>query len=244
MSTAVFVTTYNRPQALARSLPQIVGLGAPVLVVDDGSNPADLDQNESLAEDHGAAFLFLPENRGLAAAMNIGLSYWLADPAVEWISYFQDDVDVRKDALQVLAKVQDRGTRPLLTGHDAAEHKAVRSEVVNGVSVTGKGNCRATHLHAHRDYWAGVMPLQSRGLHTPCRPDMMPPEWRERYAKTPESRGCGSEVDHWITHRAPQSVVAKGGYVVCVPGLVLTFLWKAEDSCWNNRAPLGPDIDA
>ena len=73
--TAILVTTYNRPEALARSLPQIVALGVPVLVVDDGSGDADADEVACIAYDNGVEALFLPVNRGLAAAMNVGLSY-------------------------------------------------------------------------------------------------------------------------------------------------------------------------
>ena len=68
---AVAVTTYERPMALARSLPQIVALGAPVLVVDDGSRPEAALINRAACEREGAHYLHLPENRGLPAAMNI-----------------------------------------------------------------------------------------------------------------------------------------------------------------------------
>src|SRR6185436_13666813 len=107
MKTAVIVTTFNRPACLARSLPQIVAaareVGAPVLVVDDGSEMTE----EVPINGHfsglairqpriglGATWIWLPENRGLAGALNIGLSYWLADPSIQAISYFQDDVEV------------------------------------------------------------------------------------------------------------------------------------------------------
>ena len=148
---------------------------------------------------------------------------------------------MRPDCLDVMRRVKNLGGAPLLTGHDAAEHPAIGHTVCGTIPVTLKDNCRATHLHAHRDYWAGVMPIQSRGLHTPCKPEIMPESVREAHQRTGETRGMGSEVDHWITHRAPNSVVKQGGHVVCVPGLVRTFLWKAEDSCWANPQRAGED---
>jgi hypothetical protein len=77
---AILVTTFNRPAALARSLPQIAALGCAVVVVDDGSEGRLARENAVLCERYQVTRLALPENRGLAAAMNIGFSYLLADP--------------------------------------------------------------------------------------------------------------------------------------------------------------------
>jgi len=230
-STVCIVTTCNRPDALARSLPQIVALGAPVLVVDDGS-PDELALD--LANHHGAACLRLPHNRGLACALNVGLSYWLADTAVEWISVFQDDVDVRPDCLEVLARIAATGTAPIMTGHDAAEHAPDGADEVAsmlaGILVRKKRNSRATHMHGRRDYWQAVMPIPTRALGAP-----------KRTSDDPDVRGLGSNVDFWIYRDCPESVVARGGHVLCVPGLVRTFLWEGKDSTWNNTQRAGAD---
>lgn len=217
--TAIVVTTYNRPDALKRTLESLRKLGLPILVVDDAS-PNSLGTFYT-CHDGGAFLLRLPENRGLAGALNIGLSYWLADPMIKWISYFQDDVDVDPDILEVLRDVQHEKDRPLLTGHDAVEHPALAEKVVSGVKVKLKKSCRATHMHAHRSYWESVMPIPSRELGAP-KPIPGKP------------RGMGSNVDWWVATNAPKSVGATGRYVTCVPGLVRTFLWKKAESTWDN----------
>lgn len=220
---AAVVTTMNRPGALARTLPQVRVLGWPVLVVDDGSRG---DETWEIATKAGVDCLLLPSRRGLAAALTIGVTYWLADPAVKWVSVFQDDVDVRPDAGTVL-EMFSMLDHPLLTGHDAAEHVGV-SDRIRGHEVKRKTNCRATHLHAHRDYWMKVLPVPSRSLGAPHR-------------VAGEPRGLGSNVDWWIVRDAPESVVAAGGHVLCIPGLVRTFLWRKEDSNWDNEQRAGAD---
>lgn len=238
-STGVVLTTYNRPAALARSLPQIVALGWPVLVVDDGSAYQECnletegwDRIQEIISESEPPYpapcvvnrIIIPQNRGLAAALNIGLSYWLADPAIEWISCFQDDVDVHPETRSTLESVQHATNYRLMTGHDAAEHPATRRVSINGIECVTKANCRATHLHAHRSYWESVMPIRSLALHAPHKIPGAP-------------RGMGSRVDHWIVSEAPRARKE----VVCIPGLVRTFLWHKEDSTWDNEVKLGED---
>jgi hypothetical protein len=218
---AVLVTTYARPAALRRSLPQIVALGAPVLVVDDGSPAPASAANREICAAAGAAYLLLPDNRGLPTAINVGLSMLMAEPAVRWISYFQDDVDVSPDTLTRLAPLEDAAQRPLLTGQDAGEHPVVDRVEIAGIAAARKRSTRGSHLHAHVDYWAGVMPIPSPYLGAP-------------------KPGAGSSMeDWWIVNHAPGSVERRGLLVVCVPGLVRTFLWHRDDSTWDN--PSAPD---
>jgi len=212
-AVAILVTTFDRPAALSRSLPQIAALGAPVLVVDDGSESGNAAANRALCERHGVAYLGVPENRGLPAAMNVGLDYWLADPRIEWITYLQDDVDVRPGLLETLRAVQNKDTAPLITGFDAPDHPTV--EVRDG-TIKLKRTTPAVHLHAHRDYWASVMPIPSP------------------YLGAPKPRIGASLEDWWITCHAPQSVEKRGILVPCLPGLVTTFLWHRDDSTWDN----------
>jgi len=221
---SVLVTTYGRPAALQRSLPQIVALGAPVLVVDDGSSPETRDANRAICAGVGAAYLLLPENRGLPTAQNVGLSVLMADPAVRWISYFQDDVDVRPDALQRLAALEDAQARPILTGYDADDHPPVDQVEIAGVTVKRKRLTPAMHLHAHVDYWAGVMPIPSP------------------YVGAPKPLRGASMEDWWIVNDAPRSAERRGILVVCVPGLVRTFLWHRDDSTWDNENQPDPAL--
>lgn len=221
---AVLVTTYERPAALQRSLPQIVALGAPVLVVDDGSSPAARQANRAICAAAGATYLPLPENRGLPTAQNVGLSVLMADPAVRWISYFQDDVDVRPDALARLAALEDAQARPILTGYDADDHPPVDQLEIAGVAVKRKRSTPAMHLHAHVDYWAGVMPIPSP------------------YVGAPKPLEGASLEDWWIVNDAPRSAEHRGILVVCVPGLVRTFLWHRDDSTWDNENAPDPAL--
>jgi|KBSSwiStaDraftv2_1062776.scaffolds.fasta_scaffold57625_4 hypothetical protein len=227
---AVLVTTFNRPAALARALPQIAVLGCPTLVIDDGTPPPAADRVREVAATCGATLLTLPSNRGLAAAINVGLDYLLADRSIEWISYFQDDVDVDAAALERLALVAQAADRPILTGYDADEHPAVREDAINGVRVKLKESSPAVHLHAHTDYWRSVLPIPTE------------------YLGAPRPRWHASLEDYWIVNHAPASAGRRGVPVVCVPGLVRTFLWHHGDSTWNNpneiEPPLGTDWSA
>lgn len=223
---AIIVTTYNRPQALRRSLPQIARLGAPVLVVDDGSEISHAAEYESLAKEYGQ-YLRLPCNRGLAAALNIGLSYWMADKSIDWISYFQDDVDVHPRALEVLTRIGAHSQ--ILTGHDAAAHPVQSETQIGGIPVRRKWSCAGVHLHATADFWRGLMPIPTYALGAPKRIDKG------------NGRGMGSNVDWWIVRDAPQSSQHKKMQVLCVPGLVRTFYWKPQDSSWNNFLPTGEE---
>jgi hypothetical protein len=224
IARAVLVTTYERPGALQRSLPQIVALGAPVLVVDDGSSVEVREANRAICAAAGATYLLLPDNRGLPTAQNVGLSVLMADPAVRWISYFQDDVDVRPDALERLAAVEDAQTRPIITGYDADDHQPVDQVEIAGVLVKRKRSTPAMHLHAHVDYWAGVMPIPSP------------------YVGAPKPVKGSSLEDWWIVNDAPQSAERRGVLVICVPGLVRTFLWHRDDSTWDNENRPDPEL--
>lgn len=219
------ISTYNRPAALARTLPQVVALGAPVLVVDDGSTVYNEDLDTKRI-DLKVPMLSLPDNRGLAAAMNIGLSYWLADKSIEWISYFQDDVDVHPRMLEILSRYH--GQYQIMTGHDAGEHQAHHSMTVDGLLLKEKWVIRATHIHAHREFWAEQMPIPTRELGAPKRLDG-------------PGRGLGSNVDWWVCRDGPRSCRKTERPILCVPGLVRSFLWKADDSCWANTQRTGED---
>lgn len=218
----LLITTYNRPEALARSLPQIAALGAPVLVVDDGS------QCEPVVwiGPNRPEVLQIPKNRGLAAALNIGLSYWLADKSIDWISYFQDDVDVHPATLGYMEALHSKSE--ILTGHDAGEHASFAERSENGIPVKYKWSARATHIHASAGFWREMLPIPTRELGAPKR--------------TGEGvRGLGSNVDWWIVRDSPRSCQKTQRPVICVPGLVRSFLWKGKDSCWNNTQKAGED---
>lgn len=217
---AITVTTHNRPQSLERSLPQLQALQVPIVVVDDASTLENAQRNRQIADQLQIPLIYIPDNRGLPHAMNVGISYWLADPDITWISYFQDDVDVEPDIFKILEEIQDPQERPLLAGRDALEHPTVRTEDIAGYEVLLKRSMPGQHLHAHRDYWSGVLPIPTPYLGAP-KPDKGKP-------------GQGADEDWWITAWSPNSIAKRGGYVICVPGLVKTFRTSAQDSTWGN----------
>ena len=239
MKTAVIVTTFQRPAALARSLPQIVAaakeVGAPVLVVDDGGQ-TDLEIERAIRTITCDVLLTLPENRGLAGALNIGLSYWLADPSIEAIHYAQDDVGCDVLAFSACNEVLAAHPSFLVTAHDAREHHEkphslivdAPGPVVNGIRTRVRPSCRATHMAMTRQSWIDLMPIPSRGLGLPKRVPRAP---NER-----EQRGEGSGCD-W--HCCRDSAKAKR--VLCVPGLLRTFAFTAADSTWSNPQIAGED---
>jgi glycosyltransferase involved in cell wall biosynthesis len=230
MNCGIVITTHNRPHALVRSLPLILELGAKVIVVDDGSNEQCAENNLSITKKYHVPLLTVCENRGLCCALNMGIAYWLAEPSVDWISSFNDDVDVHPDLLVIMEKVQDADTRPLCTGHDAYEHAAKIQTTISDQCVRMKISCRGVHLHAHRDYWKGVMPIPTPYLGAPKRNKGLP--------------GQGADEDWWITCWSPNSVVKRGLYVTCVPGLVRVFLNSMDDSTWGCTLRQEPMLNA
>lgn len=221
ISYGAVITTYNRPYCLARSLPQILALGIPVVVIDDASTPANHLKNQQITQEYNVSLIYIPENRGLPNAINVGLSYWLADPDIDWIAYFQDDVDVQPDTIKVLAQIQDLVDRPILSGRDAIAHDTFGTDKIAGYDVLYKKSMPGTHLHAHRDYWRSIMPIPTPYLGAPKHNQGNPP-------------GQGSDGDWWITTWSPQSITKRGGYITCVPGLIKTLCLTAQESTWGN----------
>lgn len=228
-SRPILITTFDRPEALRRSLPQVAALGQRVLVVDDGSAPSQAEANGDIARRAGAAYMRLPENRGLAAAINIGIAYLLADDRAQWISYFQDDVDVDPSLMMRLTQVEHAEDRPVLTGYDADEHPAEREDRIGREPVKLKRLSPAVHIHAHAGYWRQVLPIPTQ------------------YLGAPKRRWEPSLEDYWIIKDAPAAVWRRNILIPCLPGLVRTFLWHQADSTWGNpnlpEAPLAGRSD-
>ncbi|HEY9662054.1 MAG TPA: glycosyltransferase, partial [Allocoleopsis sp.] len=76
-------------------------------------------------------------------------------------------------------------------------------------TVVLKRSVPGVHFHAHRDYWAAILPI--------------PPLYTNSLQAVRQVVGQSSDEDWWITAWSPQSIVKRGGYVVCVPNLVQTF---------------------
>jgi hypothetical protein len=211
---AAIVTTYGRPAHLDRCLASLARTGVPVLVVGDGSPTAAADA--AVAERHGARHHALPGNRGVAAALNAGLAFWLADPDIAWISTFNDDVEVSPDLFERLGGLEANRPRPLLSGYHNRWHR--RDPVLSKPAAEGEIPVRSAagvHLHAHRDDWSAVMPIPTVALGAPLP-------------------GIAAEEDWWISTWAPRSAAKAGRPILVLPGLVETFSTGGADSTWGN----------
>lgn len=227
-ATVVLMTTYNRPERLALSLQSISALGVPTLVVNDGSDAKHAAAYSVLTEKFGVRLLNIPGNRGLANAITTGLSYWLADPRVEWISYLQDDVEVRSDLLTALARVQDPDKFPLLTGRVPHEIEIAEETEVNGEKVLLRRTAPGTHLHAHRSYWEKILPIPTFHFQSPKHWAGEPPQ--------------GSGADWWVVQWSPHSAGQQGKFIAVLPGLVRTCTVLPEESTWDNPSPADPPL--
>jgi hypothetical protein len=224
-ATGIVVTTYNRPWALRRTLRSLSGHGHPVIVIDDGSDDVSKAENQSIARAAGASVIAHPRNVGLAAAMNTGVCYWLAHPDVEWISVFNDDVDVTETAFTTLNNVVRHSPfakeTTLYTGYSDQDHPGSALATVAGEKVFLSRIASGPHLHAHRSYWLAVLPIPTT------------------YAGAPKKTGGafpgqGSESDWWVGSWSPRAAPKRGSHVVTVPGLVVEFATRAADSTWHN----------
>lgn len=199
---AVVIVTANNAGLLAGSLASIADLKLPILVVDDGSIEPHRTANQILVAQHQVQLIALPSHQGTAAAINAGVGYWLTQREIQWIACFQDHVQVQPDLLLQLEAVQHPQNFPLLTGYDATEHASVGSQRIGDHRVLLKQSTSGVHLHAHRSYWEAVLPV--------------PPF----YSQSQLQAGQGSDADWWITAWSPRSILKRGGYVACLPGLV------------------------
>jgi glycosyltransferase involved in cell wall biosynthesis len=226
-NSAAVITTYNRPWCLERSLPQILQLGIPVVIVDDASSPAYLQENQAIAERYQVPLLHLPDHREQSSAINVGVSYWLADSDITWISCFRDYVTVKPEALNTLGQVQDAELRPLLAGYDDADHPTLATETIAGQTVLLKRSMSGLHFHAHRSYWTNILPIPTPYLNHP-KPHQAVFE------------GAGVDEDWWITAWSPHSITKRGGYVVCIPDLVAQFDPSPESKTYPAVAAITP----
>ncbi len=200
------ITTYNRPAMLEGSTAAAIAAGAELVIVDDGSSAAHAAANRAIAERLGAAYLGLPANRGLPTALNCGVTYFLADEAVGWISTFNDDVAIDPTLYQRLAPIEASGEFPLMTGYLSPHHKVLGTRSVAGVEVKLCRSLSGLHLHGARDYWRSLLPIPTPYLGAPKPSGGFP--------------GQGADEDWWVGSYAPHAVAKTGGFIAALPGLV------------------------
>jgi hypothetical protein len=208
------VATHNRAWALGRTLRSLAPAFRHLAVVDDGSRPWQAWRNRRAARAAGAAYIRIPGNPGLANAVNVGVSHWLAHAGIGWISVFNDDVRLAPGAVEALMAVSRAAPYPrdavLFTGYRSPFHRVHGAAVIAGREVLLGRSSSGQHLHAHRDHWQRLLPIPTAYIGAPKTTGGLFP-------------GHGSDMDWWIGSWSPESAVKRGGDVVVIPGLVETF---------------------
>lgn len=217
--TGILITTYNRPDFLKRLLSQLQNREEEIVVVNDGSDKVFKADYEKIKKDFPqVVFLETPLNRGLVFSLNTGFSYFLSDPDVEWIHYIQDDVILKPGFFEILDQIKDKKKHPVLTGIYRKPHKIFEKTHIHDHEVFLLKSAPAQHLFLHRQYLMDNMPIPNPYLGAP-KPDRGKP-------------GQGADEDWWLLSWSPKSIVKRGGYIVCVPGLCETDGF-GENSTWD-----------
>jgi hypothetical protein len=211
---AALVKTFDRPDFLDRCLASIAGQFSCILVVDDGSDAVLREGNAAASRRVGAEYIHLGRNRGAACAFNVGLAMLLAELDLSWISTFDDDVQLAAGGAERLLKVTHAmgpaGWVNLYSGYASPYHRIHREDAIGGERVLIYRSCSGQHMHAHRSYWEGVIPVPTT------------------YPRAPKKaggvfEGQGDDTDWWCSNWAPRSATKRGGSVYVLPELVTTF---------------------
>ena len=165
--------------ALASIAPQAAAVGAELIVVDDGPDPA----TEAAARQHGAAYVAHPASRGLNAARNSGIDH----AAGELLVFVDDDVEVRPGWLAALLAAHAEADLDVgvLTGpiHARLEDHRLRSCGREGPPITAQD-----HGPQDRDVpsaWGANMTVRRAAIDRVGRFD----EQRELYGDEQEWQG-------------------------------------------------------
>jgi hypothetical protein len=218
---AILITTYNRPHALIKILEQLKNREEEILVVNDGSSDNFALQYQQIKDKFPQVnFIDNPKNMGLVFSMNTGFSYFLADPEVEWIHYFQDDVEIiDKDFFEKTLRVADKKQYPVVTGIHREPHKIFDEVEIKGIKAYLLRSIPAQHFLVHRQYLMDNLPIPNPYVGAP-KPDKGRP-------------GQGADEDWWLFSWSPHSIVKKGKYIASIPHLCTTDM-NPELSTWES----------
>ena len=215
----IFITTYNRPENLGNLLKQIYQRPEEILVINDGSDEKFQAEYDKIKQDFpNISYIDNIKNMGLVFSMNTGYNYFLSDPDIDWIHYFQDDVVLRDDFFEVMDKVKDKKERPVITGMHREPHKIFEQKEINQVEVYLLRSAPAHHILLHRQYLQDNLPIPNPYIGAP-----KPNKGKE---------GQGSDADWYLLSWSPKSIVKKDKYIIAVPNLLTTDM-SAEKSTWD-----------
>ncbi len=160
--TGILITTYNRPDYLYQLLLSLVDRKEEILVVNDGSDfKFSIDYQKIKDKFSTVTYIDNPKNMGLVFSLNTGFSYFLSDPDLNWVHYFQDDVMIHDDFFITLDKVKNKKEYPIVTGLYREPHKILKKGVINEVDVYFLHSAPAQHILMHRQYLYNNLPIKT-----------------------------------------------------------------------------------
>ncbi len=215
----IFITTYNRPHNLKQLLQQLSNRKEEILVINDGSDEKYNEEYQQIKNEFpNISYIDNIKNIGLVFSMNTGYNYFLSDPDVEWIHYFQDDIVLRDDFFEVIDKIKDKKQRPVLTGMHRDPHKIFDKKIVNDIEVYLLRSAPAHHILLHRQYLQDNLPIPNPYIGAP-KPNL-------------GKQGQGSDADWYLLSWSPNSIVKKNKYIIAIPNLLTTDM-SADKSTWD-----------
>jgi len=104
----VVMLTWNQREMTIEGLRALSRLDEPhprIILVDNGSRDGTVETVRDMFPE--IEILALPENLGFCAANNRGTEILLKDPSIEYIIYFNNDIDLKPDCLNILTRFMD-----------------------------------------------------------------------------------------------------------------------------------------
>lgn len=135
-NTATVIVTYNPDKDFAANLLQAHAITDLVVVVDNGSQNLSFVRESVRAA--GTELIALDENRGIAAALNIGIRRAL-DAGKEWILTLDDDSFPQSNILETYARVLSKYPDAGLIGTEFSPTAGNSSEARESITIITSG---------------------------------------------------------------------------------------------------------
>lgn len=215
---AAFITTYNRPKSLKKTLNLLEAFYFDeLLIIDDCSDETYAQQYNEIFKKFSNKITVIknPKNRGLAYSLNVGFTYLLADPSIKWVSYFQDDITyIDKNLYSTYAKYENSEKHPIMTGYYGKEHPILRTSKDDDIDLYFLQSTPGVHIHMHRKYINNFLPIPTHFLGAP-------------------KNKKHSHTDWWMSNWSLNSPLRNGIEILCIPNLVKTDL-SEKNSTYRN----------
>jgi len=199
-----FITAYNRPDLLERTLSSLEGCNLKYLaVIVNGINP----QMEEVINRHKRLIsdvITSKENRGIIWAVNVGVEIAKFNGS-KFVNYIQDDVVIKnKDFLKILLRAWRLYKQELnlgaLSGYhysfppDAKNHshKRVYREIKRKHTLFLRNLLQAQNLFMPLEYWKEHFPISYIDI--------------DGYPRGLPSNRRGSNLEYWIFFHSPKAV--------------------------------------